>query len=156
MNFILTQRNIFCSLCTFFIIWNIFQACFHAKKNNKASFRTFERCSQSKIFQIEQNFPREQKCASEQKMCHRTKNIQGNSNCAKGTNNVPISQNEDRKGHMGAKCNLLWHIKVLNYCVCLVWPSMALYDLVWPPMVLLLLFTTISMCGSLLSMPSVT
>ena len=38
--------NVFCYVC------NIFCSCFHAKKknnkNNKASFRTFERCSRSK------------------------------------------------------------------------------------------------------------
>ena len=42
--FIVPLHN-FCS------IWNIFHSCFHAKmknKNNKASFRTFERCSRSK------------------------------------------------------------------------------------------------------------
>ena len=40
------QKHNFCS------IWNIFHSIFHAKKknkNNKASFRTFERCSRSKI-----------------------------------------------------------------------------------------------------------
>ena len=53
MNFIFTQRNIFYTKCTFFVplhtfcsIWNIFPSCFKAQKNNKnnkASFRTFER-----------------------------------------------------------------------------------------------------------------
>ena len=76
INFILTQRNIFCSLCTFFCssahflfpctffvslhtfcsIWNIFHSCFHANNknnnNNKASFRTFEHCSRSKTYTI--------------------------------------------------------------------------------------------------------
>ena len=46
------------------------------------------------------------KSAREQKTCKGTK-----------TKNVPISQNDDRKGHMGAKCYVLWHIMVLNCCV---------------------------------------
>ena len=73
INFIFTQRNIFCFQCTFFVpftffvplhivlfpctffsILNIFHSSIHASNmnnnnnNNKASFRTFELCSRSK------------------------------------------------------------------------------------------------------------
>ena len=63
------------------------------------------------------------------------KSVQGNKKmcrgkkCALGTKNVPLSKNEV---HNGGKCNLLWHIMVLN---CLLWPYMALYGLVWSCMV---------------------
>ena len=60
----------------------------------------------------------------EQKMCMGTKNVQGN------TKNV-----------------LLWQIMVLNCGVCLVWPYVALYGLMWHLMVLTLLFTAMTMCG---------
>ena len=85
-----------------------------------------------------------------------TKNVHGNKKRA-SEKNVPISQNKDHKGHMKAKCYLLWDILVLNCCVCLVWPCMALYDRVWSHSVLLLFFATIAICGLIrLSMPCVT
>ena len=80
-------------------------------------------------------------------MCKETKKFQGNKKCATGTKNVPISQNEDYKDPMGAKCYLLSHIMALNYrvCrVCLVWPFVVLYGLavafhdhriVWPSVI---------------------
>ena len=56
MNFNLTYRKHFCSLsqflfpCTIFDQLGIFCSGFkHANNNNKTSFRTFERCSWSKI-----------------------------------------------------------------------------------------------------------
>ena len=55
MNFILTYRNIFCSLAQSLFDLEHFCSCFHHAKNknninnNKASFRTFERYSRSKI-----------------------------------------------------------------------------------------------------------
>ena len=71
-------------------------------------------------------------------MCNGTKNVQRNKKCAQGAKNVPLSKNEVHKETMGAKCNLLWHIMVLNchewpyMASCgLVWPCMAFYDLVW-------------------------
>ena len=42
--------------------------------------------------------------------------------CAQGTKYVALSENEVHNDTMGAKCNLLWHIMVLN---CRVWPYMA-------------------------------
>ena len=47
---------------------------------------------------------------------------------------------------MGAKFSVLWHIMILNCCVCLTWPFVALYGLLWPQMVLFLLFTSMTMC----------
>ena len=48
----------------------------------------------------------------------------------KGTRNVPLSQNEVLRDPMVAKCYLLWHIIVLNWHFCLVWPYVALNE--WP------------------------
>ena len=39
-------------------------------------------------------------------MCKGTKNVQENKKCAKGTKNVPISQNEGRKGHMAHRSRM--------------------------------------------------
>ena len=87
-------------------------------------------------------------------MCKGTKNVQGNKKCAKeqtmckeqktnkGTKNVPMSQNEAHKVTIAAKCYL--HIMELNCHVCLVWPYVALYDLMWSSMFLLLFM---AMCG---------
>ena len=72
----------------------------------------------------------------EQKLLKGTKNVQANKNCAKGNKKraeeqkMCKGQNEDSKGHMEAKCYLLWHIMVLNCCICVLWPCMAYYGLV--------------------------
>ena len=43
------QKHFFCSLAHFlFHLEHMFRSFFHAKKSNKASFRTFKRCSRSK------------------------------------------------------------------------------------------------------------
>ena len=74
------------------------------------------------------------KCANEQKMCKGTKNMQTNKKCVskqkmyKGTKNVQ----KNKRCAKGPKYYLLWHIMVLNCCVCVVWPFMALCGLVWP------------------------
>ena len=71
------------------------------------------------------------KCAEEKK-------------CAQGTKNV----HEVHEETMGAKCNLLWHIMILN---CRVWPYMALYGLVCSYMAMSdLLWSCIAMCGLVL------
>ena len=56
------------------------------------------------------------------------KGSKSNKKCAKGTKNVPISQNEAHKGPIRAEFFYLSrHIMVLN---CLVWPCVASYGLV--------------------------
>ena len=61
------------------------------------------------------------KCAREQKNVQENKKGAGNKKRALETKNVPLSKNEVYKETMnnGAKCNLLWHIMVLN---CRMWP----------------------------------
>ena len=56
------------------------------------------------------------------KIVQGNKNVQANKKCAKGTKNVLLSQNKDRKGHM----------RVAHYGIELLWlRCMALYGLVW-------------------------
>ena len=59
--------------------------------------------------QANKKYAREQKRAREQKTCKGTKNLQ-----REQKNFLSVSQNEDCKGHMGAKCYLLWHIMLLQ------------------------------------------
>ena len=69
-------------------------------------------------------------------MCKRTKNVHHNKKCAR-----------EQKKVLGNKNVLLWQIMVLNCRVCLVWPYVALYGLMWPRMALMLLFTAMTICG---------
>ena len=69
-------------------------------------------------------------------MCRGTKNVHRQQKMCTGNKKCSSSKNEVHKETMGAKCNLLWHIMVLNCHVCIERPFMVLYGLVWPCMTL--------------------
>ena len=73
------------------------------------------------------------KCSQTKFVTNRTKNVHGNKKCA-------------REQKM-CFCGTLWYLIVVFALYGHVWPCVVSNDLVWPRMVLLLLFTAMAMCG---------